>query len=251
MEDEEAIEEDVPLNWDDEFEQVNPPENAVLMEAIKTGNKRTKKQTLNSSLDSTSSIENSLEHAQLKKLRTDYAANNVSLGFNLTKTMMSNNKKVIVIKPEGTNSKTFTSDPAGLAIAIKNSLFGNVKREEIRVNTRRNLIAIERNAWNEAEIENLLVNKKIGKWDVTWYRPGIHSNSWGVIKGIDLAVDVTSLTELAESDDGRKILKFERLPMFVNGKKEDSRALKVIIEGPKLSDYIYLYWFHSIQSLQI
>jgi hypothetical protein len=96
-----------------------------------------------------------------------------------------------VIQPSGANAKSFTTDPVGLASGIQSSPISVMQPVDIRVNPRANVVAIEFGEGKTNEIQTLLRITSIGKWTVSCYQPGSRNTlSYGVIKGIDLDVDL-------------------------------------------------------------
>jgi hypothetical protein len=147
------------------------------------------------------------------------------------------NGKTIIVKAIGANANSFLKDPVGLAKGFKNSTFATVKAE-MRVNSRRNVVAVELNQKDEELIKELVKTKKIGKWEVMCYQPGSDLGCSGVIGPIDKEADLEELQELMEADGGQTIVGVTRLNQFKGGFKEESLAIKVNFEGKVLPSKI-------------
>ena len=151
-----------------------------------------------------------------------------SLGYTVTRTMKAVDGLTVIICPNGENSKSFTTNPVGLAQGIKSSLFGSLVDPEIRVNRRANVVAFELKDVDKNKIEALLLISKVGKWNVECYQPRKKSSAkrtCGVIRGVALSAELEELKEMIMVDNQYKILGLNRLPTFKSGKKTDSTAI--------------------------
>jgi len=156
------------------------------------------------------------------------------LGFVETHTMQSEDDLVIVIQPIGENALSFTRDPIGLAVGIKNSNFNRVNIKSHRVNSRANRVAIELEREEIDKISELLETNQIGKWAVKCHRPNKNHRVYGVIKGVDQSVSIEDLMKEMDSCDKEKVSKMQRMPRFVNKTKEESTAIKIEFLGINL-----------------
>ena len=158
----------------------------------------------------------------------DGASRNSSkrLGYTETKTMRANNELTIIISPSGENSKSFTTDPVGLAQGLRNSPFHKINKKDLRVNRRANIVAVELYTGDENEIESLLEVTNIGKWMVNCYLPRSRTTDsiYGVVKGIDQTVGMEELKELTQDDNIKNMM---RLPSYRNGVKQESTAIRI------------------------
>lgn len=149
------------------------------------------------------------------------------------------NGKTIIIKPTGANANSFLKDPVGLAKGFKCSPFTSVKAE-MRVNNRRNVVAVELNENNQELINELVKTKKIGKWDVTCYQPGRDVICSGVIGPIGKETNLQELQDLMEAEGGKPIIGVTRLNQFKGGHKQESLSIKVDFAGRVLPNKIII-----------
>ena len=107
--------------------------------------------------------------------------------------------------------------------------------EDIRINRRRNIIAVQLAKPTKDNFSKLLNLRKISSYAVKGYKPseeqlGVHCT--GVIGPISLDVDLEELSRMIKSLSS--ILKLARLPKFSNSKKEESLAIKIDFKGNEL-----------------
>jgi len=155
-------------------------------------------------------------------------------------TLISQGKgNTILIKPFGPNAASFLKNPIKLAKCIRESAYGKFPNMKVRTNPRRNLMATEFANISATDLKALLQVTKIGSWTVTCSQPGTDKSVIGVIGPIHLSVDITELQESAQSGS-TKILHMTRLPRIHQGIREESAAVKVIFEGLKLPEAVYI-----------
>jgi hypothetical protein len=147
------------------------------------------------------------------------------------------NEKTIIIKAIGANANSFLKDPVGLAKGFKCSTFATVKAE-MRVNSRRNVVAVELKQRDEELIKELVKTKRIGRWEVICYQPGMDLICSGVIGPIDKETNLQELQDLMEADGGQTIVGVTRLNQFKGGFKQESLAIRVNFEGKVLPSKI-------------
>ncbi|KAF2355696.1 hypothetical protein FHG87_013551 [Trinorchestia longiramus] len=162
-----------------------------------------------------------------------------NLGFNITKTMRSEDSKVILVRPIGMEAHTFTSDPVALAQGIGESSFKVIQKTHIRVNKRGNLVAFELEEATIGKLTSLLPVKRLGKWTVNCSQPVSQMQSWGVIKGIHQSVNVEHIKASADCGSS-ELLSVARLPWYSGGKKEESSAVKLGFAGTQCPSHIYV-----------
>ncbi|KAF2348452.1 Zinc finger CCHC-type [Trinorchestia longiramus] len=134
-----------------------------------------------------------------------------NLGFNVTKTMRSEDSKVILVRPIGMEAHTFTSDPVALAQGIGESPFKMIQKSHIRGNKRGNLVTFELEEATIGKLTSLLAVKRLCKWTVNCSQPVSHMQSWGVIKGIHPSVNVEDIKASADYGSS-ELLSVTRLP---------------------------------------
>ncbi|KAF2354116.1 hypothetical protein FHG87_015130 [Trinorchestia longiramus] len=162
-----------------------------------------------------------------------------NLGFNITKTMRSEDSKVILVRPIGMEAHTFTSDPVALAQGIGESPFKVIQKTHIRVNKRGNLVAFELDKATIGKLTSLLAVKRLGKWTVNCSQPVSQMQSWGVIKGIHQSVNVEDIKASADCGSS-ELLSVARLPRYSGGIKEESSVVKLGFAGTQCPSHIYV-----------
>lgn len=133
-----------------------------------------------------------------------------------------------------------TLDPVGIALSFNKQL-PQEEIKDIRINRRRNVVAVEVKSPTPELMDKLKNISKIGKCTVKGHKPseevlGTHCS--GVISPIGLDADLNELGSMMTSP--AKILKLSRLPKFSNGRKEDSVAIKIDFEGSEIPERIKL-----------
>lgn len=188
-------------------------------------------------LQATSSEE---ELTHISKKKPDIAATSTYNSIPVNKTLLSQPKCTIILRPIGKNVPTFSTDPIGLAKALMDSAFNKVEKKDVRTNTRRNIIAIELENTNEETIAELLTITKFGKWQVNCYRPKVDIFVIGVIKNIHQTVDIEELQQYLKVPNNIPIVKITRLDSFQNRERKPSTSIKVEFKGEHLPERIYL-----------
>ncbi|KAF2345424.1 hypothetical protein FHG87_023820, partial [Trinorchestia longiramus] len=182
---------------------------------------------------STSALSNSLREKGEKG-----RVSKPNLGFNITKTMRSEDSKVILEPQIGMEAHTFTSDPVALAQGIGESPFKVIQKSQIRVNKRGNLVAYELEEVTIGKLTSLLAVKRLGKWTVNCSQPVSQMQSWGVIKGIHPSVNVEDIKTSADCGSS-ELLSVTRLLRYSGGIKEESSAVKLGFAGTQCPSHIY------------
>lgn len=134
----------------------------------------------------------------------------------------------------GMDTKYFTQDPVILSTALKSVLnYDDVK--EVRVNKRRNLVAIEFIQKASTCIDTLLSLTALGPYAVRFYRPSYEASevSWGVIGPIHEDVSMDDLLASVRCE-GFTVVTALRLFSFQGGSKKPSRAIKIGFQGKSL-----------------
>ena len=140
----------------------------------------------------------------------------------------------------GSSSKRLSQDPLGIARALKSLLdFSSVK--DVRINGRRNLLAVEFVSIDASERSNLLEATRLGKYAVHCYRPSLdhHNVSWGVIHNVTLDENLEELRALI-SCDAFPVLKIVRLNKFTGGSKQPSTSVKIGFAGNSIPKYVQI-----------
>ena len=154
-------------------------------------------------------------------------------------TLRSSGSKTTVVFKQTDNIKSpFSLDPISIAKSLKD-LFPNNEIKDVRINRRRNLVAVELKLPIIDNINKLLSIKNLGKWGVQGHQPasdlGTHCS--GVIGPISKDVNLNELLEIQESNI--KIIHITRLPKFTNSVKQESMVIKLDFEGQELPDKVF------------
>ena len=175
---------------------------------------------------------------------TNYSLN--SFPTNATMSSLDNSNVVIFRQKDFTNTnnnlnnKSLTYNSILLAKFFSNILPDKTIKD-VRINRRRNVVAVELEASSTEHVETLLNVKKIGNFDVHGYRPSegkIGKHTTGVIGPIDLDVDTNELKELLTAPS--EILNVIRLSKFRDGVKTQSMAVKIEFAGDQMPSKVKL-----------
>jgi len=151
----------------------------------------------------------------------------------------------IIITPVGENAQSFCYSPIAIARGLKQDPFNKITPKEVRINKRRNLIAIEVYDSDKPKIEilKLLEVTKLGKFDVTCRRPLNEVVCSGVIGPVEADISVKEIQEALKCYS-TAILKVTRLNRFNKSKhinrKEPSLSVKIDFHGDVLPRKVYL-----------
>jgi hypothetical protein len=190
--------------------------------------------------DSSEDLEELTNNQNIKRTKANPSPNN-SNTFPTNATMMTQDKNITVLIKQIDNNRKFTFDPVGIANGFKDLGFNTIK--DIRLNKRRNIIAVDFQNSNCKEMEVLLETVRLNKYGIQCYKPLDSSNfRSGVIGPVDLEVDLEEFKNLAENEL-TKILKMTRLPKFSSGRKEESLMIKVDFAGTSLPDRMFIDFF--------
>jgi hypothetical protein len=179
-------------------------------------------------------IQTSNQKQQAKKPKTSSSGRD----FPTNNTLSTSGKDITILIKQIDQNKNFTNDPVGIAKGFKDLKLSTIK--DVRLNKRRNLIAVDFMDPNNNEMQKLLAIEVLGKYKIKCYKPSIESNIYksGVIGPIDLDVNLDEMKAMTDSTP--KVLNMMRLPKFSNGKKEESLMIKVDFEGKVLPQKLCL-----------
>ena len=171
----------------------------------------------------------------------------------VNKTLLSNGAGATVLVAQdlhnrdaflGASSKKFTLDPMNLSRGLKDLLdYSHVK--DVRLNPRRNIVAIEFLEAHCADIAPFLLVQTIGPFAVRCYLPAadVGDICWGVIGGIHEEVDIAEMLKSIKCE-GCSAVQAVRLHKFVSGKKEVSRAVKIGFSGNTVPNGLTIDFLH-------
>ena len=127
----------------------------------------------------------------------------------------------------GSSTRRLSSDPISVAKGLKAILdYSQVK--DVRINPRRNVVAVEFNTVAASEACSLLGLTHLAQYAVVSYRPSTDhkSLSWGVLHDVGLDVDVAELKASIVCDTS-SVLSVVRLNKFTGGVRQLSTSVKV------------------------
>ena len=141
--------------------------------------------------------------------------------------------KTILIKPTSDNASTFCNSPVAITKALKESSFRKIIPKDVRLNRRRNLLAIDLHDSDLNQMQNLLKTTQFGKYQVSCSQPLSECMVSGVIGPVETDISEAELTELIKCKN-TEVLRVTRLNKFKNtlsGKKEPSLTIKIDFSG--------------------
>lgn len=150
-------------------------------------------------------------------------------------------KTILVSQPfedqenyHGSSTRRLCMDPIAVARGLK-SIIDFSKVKDVRVNKRRNIVAVEFLSAEECGNSSLLGVTHIDKYATTCYQPSMDHGevTWGVIYDIGLEHDMDELLK-SISCEGHSILKVARLHRFADGTRNPSTSVKVGFSGKVL-----------------
>lgn len=145
---------------------------------------------------------------------------------------------VILIKPV-VDSNDFTKNPFFITKSIKSSPFKSLDIKDVRVNHKRQIIAIEaKSPLSVNQVEILTKVETLGNTAVRCYVPRSDATCCGVIYPVALSVDLDELKNEATVSNNIKIQSITRLKKKINNKWEDSLSIKVLFESKVCPEYI-------------
>ena len=166
--------------------------------------------------------------------KTNYKQN--SFPSNSTLNSLNQDNVVIFRQTDASvsNNKTLTMNSILLAKFFAEILPDRVIKD-VRINRRRNVVAVELEFPSTNHIQTLLNVTNIGEFVVQGYRPAegkLGKHTIGVIGPVDLDVDIDELKELLSAST--EILKVTRLAKFRDGAKTQSMAVKIDFAGDQM-----------------
>ncbi len=175
---------------------------------------------------------NTIKALRLSAKRTQYK----SFPTNATDKSSGNNNTVI-IKQLSPDTRKISLDPISVARELQKVIHDS-SIHDVRINKRRNIVAVEFKTSEKQEEEKLLSITKLGNWQVKCYRPTLDliNSCSGVIGPVGLDVNLEELLDLQKQPC--KIVKITRLPKFSGSLKEESMVLKVDFEGKQLPEKV-------------
>ena len=156
-------------------------------------------------------------------------------------------KRVIIIKPLEVDGKSLVNNPIEMVSVLKESEFGKINMEDIRVNKRKGVIVVEAKYGEPLEVDKLTRINRLGKWPVKCYMPNNERFKNGVISPIELDVELEKVKESVQNQ--YRVVSITRLnKKNSRGQWEPSLALKVTFEEEELPRDLKIgYSYYKVQ----
>ena len=138
----------------------------------------------------------------------------------------------------GSSSRWLSLDPIAVARGLK-AIVDHSKVQDIRINRRRNVVAVEFTTVAASEASSLLKVTHIDKYAVLCYRPSTDHKtlSWGVLHDVGLDVDLEELKASIVCADS-SVLSVVRLNKFTGGVRQVSTSVKVGFSSASLPSFV-------------
>ena len=133
--------------------------------------------------------------------------------------------------PTGVGAGMFSRSPVAIAMGLKDHPFNLIVPKDVRINKRRNIVALELHFDDIRCIDTLLAVTKLGKFTVTCTEPSSEKICSGVINPIELGISDSELMNVLSSS--LPILRVTRLSKFnkektINKKEPSTSVLSLI-----------------------
>ncbi len=153
---------------------------------------------------------------------------------NLT-SQSTGNQNTVLIKQTSLYANKISLNPVLVAKEL-NKIIQDSSVKDVRINKRRNIVAVEFNPNEEEAIKTLLSTMNFGQWQVQCHRPSsdLENTCSGVIGPVGHDVDLDDLLNMQRQ--ACKIIRISRLSKFSGASKEDSLVLKLDFEGKQIPE---------------
>lgn len=159
--------------------------------------------------------------------------------FNHTLDFNNRHSLTFIIKPIEHDAK-LSGNPIKIAQAFKSEPFSLLDCKTLRINPRRNIIAVEVNSITSDLEQTILQTTKFGEFKVSIYHPKAGTQTMGVIGPIDQSVDTGELLSMLDMPPNHKAINIVRLPKFTEGTKSESAVVRITFEGQELPSSVYI-----------
>lgn len=151
-------------------------------------------------------------------------------------------KNTIVITQADDKQSKISHDPIGIAKGL-DAILDKDDIKDVRINRRRNCIAVELKQEASSKKQALLEIEQVGKWKVKIHESSQDQENFptcsAVIGPLDLETDRTELLKSLKNAVP-PVIDIVRLPMFTPQGKKDSLSLKLVFKGKELPDKIFI-----------
>ena len=141
---------------------------------------------------------------------------------------------VVLVRPADEQSKKLLMSPAQLCTALEAAPFDSMDIQDVRVNPRKGLVAIELAHGGAAAVTELLQLRMIGPWSVVCSQPNSEKYTYGVITHIDNDADLTAMSARVQVNGNARFVRMERLNRSDAGRRVPSTSVRVVFEGSML-----------------
>ena len=200
--------------------------------------KRIRNRSSSGTVNSGSDDPESAETTRPKKKRQPHASlftNKTAMSSGLQTTVLIAQEDMDRDSLLGASSKPMSHDPLAISKSLTSMNLDQLQVKDVRINRRRNLVAVEFKNSECAGIALLLEQQTFGPFAVKCYRPAVDSKDvcWGVIGPVHLDVGLDDLFSEIHCEDFQ-VLHVFRLSKFSTGRKEDSLSIKIGFSGTVL-----------------
>ena len=216
------------------------PSTTDILQDMDCNNNHTQKRTAPSD-DEIIPIHNT--SVKTKKSRTSINHSSESTNFSTNKTIESFQKgNTIIIAPANDSDTNFCNSPIAISRGLTKEPFNKVTPKDVRINKRRNIVAIELENKDIIHMQSLLDAKTLDKFEIKSYIPRADTICSGVIGPIDKDQNVDEIKGYLRCYT-TSIIEVTRLYKFRNtssGRKEPAQTLKIDFEGKVLPTKVYI-----------
>ena len=136
---------------------------------------------------------------------------------------------VILIKIQSDDNKEILTNPILINKLIYESDFKKLRIKDIRINKKKDIIAIENSdPLSVREIDILTKIENLGKYQTKCYIPNLEKYSYGVIGPISSDIDLEELRHQLTIENDLNIVRIERLKRREGNLWIDSKSLKLV-----------------------
>ena len=151
---------------------------------------------------------------------------------------------VLLIRLQTENSKEILTNPILIHKLIYQSDFKKLRIKDIRINKKKDIIAIENSeALQDREIDILTKIEKLGKFPVKCYIPNMEKYTYGVISPISLDIDLEELRQQLMNENDLNVIRIDRLKRRDRNTNmwTDSQSLKLVYNSPSIATEVFIY----------
>jgi hypothetical protein len=160
------------------------------------------------------------------------------VGLHLPTSIERQDSRVVLIRPADDSSKRMLTSPEQLCSVLEARPFSTMRVEDVRVNPRKGLIAVQLMDGSEEDVAVLLQMTQLGPWSVKCSQPNQGKYCYGVISPVDIEADImyhiNAMERRVKVNGPSKFVKMERLNRNFEGKRVPATSIWVVFEGREL-----------------